>query len=152
PNDAPLFESLLRHLSENGFERVGKSVRRRTHRPSLPRELQSVGSAIRAALLARRFDPPSRKELAPTAQAQEALRFLCDTGEVLRLSDDVVLSASAFAEMKERVTANLRARGAASTSELRQMLGTTRRILVPLLEHFDRIGLTNRQGDRRSLR
>jgi selenocysteine-specific elongation factor len=152
PNDAPLFESLLRHLSENGFERVGKSVRRRTHRPSLPRELQSVGSTIRAALLARRFDPPSRKELAPTAQAQEALRFLCDTGEVLRLSDDVVLSASAFAEMKERVTANLRARGAASTSELRQMLGTTRRILVPLLEHFDRIGLTNRQGDRRSLR
>ncbi len=151
-DDEHLFESLLRHLCENGFERVGKSVRRRTHRPSLPPELQSIGATIRAALLARPFDPPSRKELAPTARAQEALRFLCDTSEVLRLGDEVILSASAFAEMKERVTATLRARGAATTSELRQMLGTTRRILVPLLEHFDRVGLTTRQGDRRSLR
>lgn len=152
PNDAPLFESLLRHLSENGFERVGNSVRRRTHQLSLPAELQSAGAGIRAALRARRFDPPSRKELAPTPQAQKALRFLCDTGEVLHLGNEVILSASAFAEMKERVTATLRTRGATTTSELRQTLGTTRRVLVPVLEHFDRIGLTIRQGDRRSLR
>jgi hypothetical protein len=31
------------------------------------------------------------------------------------------------------------------------MLGTSRRVMVPFLEHLDRTGITQRQGDRRSL-
>ncbi|MBT6451013.1 MAG: hypothetical protein HOK62_09885, partial [Verrucomicrobiales bacterium] len=34
----------------------------------------------------------------------------------------------------------------------RQALGTTRRILIPLLEKMDRTGITRRQGDVRVLR
>jgi selenocysteine-specific elongation factor len=44
------------------------------------------------------------------------------------------------------------ARQPATTSALRQLLGTSRRVVVPLLEHLDRIGLTIRDGDRRRLR
>jgi selenocysteine-specific elongation factor len=150
--DADVFDSLIAQLCEQDFARAANAIRRRTHRPSLPAALQRAGAEIRAALAARPFDPPSRKELAATAAAQEALRFLCESEEVLRLGEEVVVSAVAFAEMKQRVSAVLRARGAATTSEIRQALGTTRRVLVPLLEYFDRIGLTIREGDRRKLR
>ncbi len=54
--------------------------------------------------------------------------------------------------MKTLVAQAVRARGPATVSELRQVLGTTRRVLVPLLERLDRDGLTLRQGDRRVLR
>ena len=37
-------------------------------------------------------------------------------------------------------------------SELRQALGSSRRVVVPLLEHLDRTFVTLRQGDKRTLR
>jgi len=42
--------------------------------------------------------------------------------------------------------------GAATVSDLRQALGSSRRIVVPLLEYFDRTFVTLRQGDKRTLR
>ena len=36
-------------------------------------------------------------------------------------------------------------------SQIRQELGSSRRIVVPLLEKFDRDGLTQRHGDARVL-
>jgi selenocysteine-specific elongation factor len=39
----------------------------------------------------------------------------------------------------------------ATASELRQALGTSRRVIIPLLEHFDKLGLTRREGDNRVL-
>jgi selenocysteine-specific elongation factor len=54
--------------------------------------------------------------------------------------------------LKNAIVDLLTQRGAATASELRQALGTTRRILIPLLERLDREGVTRREGDRRVLR
>ena len=97
------------------------------------------------------MDPPSRKELAQSDAAQAALRFLAQNGEIVLLSEELALGAAAFAKMKAKVVAALSVK-AATTSELRQLLGTTRRVLVPFLEHLDKLGLTIRDGDRRRLR
>jgi selenocysteine-specific elongation factor len=151
-DDAELGNALIADLSARDFSSTQGAIQRRSHRPSLPAELAGAGGKIRAALAARPFDPPSRKELIVDAAAQQALRFLSETGEVIVLNEDVVLSADAFAQMKSRVAQALRVGGPATVSQLRQVLGTTRRIVVPLLERCDRDGLTSRQGDRRSLR
>ncbi len=150
--DAQLFDALVRHLCAQGFERAGNAIRRRGHRPALPPQLQRAGAEIRAALAAQPFDPPSRKQLIRDAAAREALRFLAETGEVVLLGNDVLLGAATFVEMKSRIQQSLGKKGPATASELRQLLGTSRRILIPLLEHLDRVGLTVRQGDRRALR
>ena len=41
---------------------------------------------------------------------------------------------------------------AATVSELRQSLGSNRRVVVPLLEYLDRTFVTVRRGDKRALR
>jgi DNA-binding MarR family transcriptional regulator len=46
----------------------------------------------------------------------------------------------------------IREHGPATVSELRQTLGSSRRIMVPLLERLDRDGVTLRQDDKRALR
>jgi selenocysteine-specific elongation factor len=150
--DAVLENALIADLTEKDFSCAQGVIKRRSHRPSLPAVLEGAGEKIRAALAARPFDPPSHKELIVDAAAQQALQFLSETGEVIPLNEDVLLSANAFAEMKSRIAQALRASGPATVGELRQMLGTTRRIVVPLLERCDREGLTSRQGDRRALR
>ena len=151
-DDAEPANALIADLSSHEFVLTQGAIKRRSHQPSLPAVLEEAGGKIRAALAARPFDPPSRKELIADAAAQQALRFLSETGEVTLLNEDVLLSADAFAQMKSHIAQALRASGSATVSELRQVLGTTRRIVVPLLERCDRDGLTSRQGDRRTLR
>ena len=83
--DLPLpeiFDVLVSELCSSGFVRSGETIARATHRPTLPPQLQSAAAKIRAALAAKKFDPPSRAELAPDATSQQALRFLRDCGEV----------------------------------------------------------------------
>ena len=151
-DDHELHDALIADLCGQGFSCAHGTIQRQSHRPSLPASLAEAGEKIRAALAARPFDPSSRKELITDAAAQKALRFLSETGEVIVINEEVLLSAEAFEQMKSLLAQALRERGPSTVSELRQALGTTRRVLVPLLERCDRDGLTSRQGDRRTLR
>jgi selenocysteine-specific elongation factor len=147
-----LFDALVAALCERDFARVGSMVRRAGHRPALPESLQGAGMKLRQALTARPLEPPSRKELAPDALSQRALRFLMESGEVVDISADLVMSAQAVTEATSVIRQFIREHGPATVSELRQAINTSRRIVVPLLEYLDRTFVTLRQGDRRALR
>jgi len=149
---AGLFEALVADLCRNGFRQSGVAIQRASHRPALPPHLQAVGARLRATLAAKPLEPPSRKELAPDALCQQALRFLIQTGEAVELGQEIVLQAEAFAGATEAIKKFLRERGKATASDLRTAVGTSRRILIPLLERLDKDGVTLRQGDSRLLR
>jgi selenocysteine-specific elongation factor len=150
--EASVFDALVAELGRSGFVRAGALIRRSTHRPALPPRLQAAGSRIRAALAAKPFDPPSRKELAPDPVGQQALRFLVETGEAVEVGDDAVLSAEGYSKAVEAIRGYLRGKGSATVSELKPVLGVSRRIMVPLLERLDRDGVTLRRGDVRVLK
>ena len=148
-----LFDALVVALIQNGgFVQAGNALRRASHRPALPLALQAAGDRLRAALAANPLEPPSITQLAPDAAGQQALRFLRDTGEIVELSAELVLTAESFQRVRAAVVRYLRSEGSATASDLRQMLGTTRRIMIPVLERLDREGVTRREGDRRLLR
>jgi selenocysteine-specific elongation factor len=147
-----LFDELVAELCRTGFAQSGTTIRRASHKLSLPPQLQLAGVKLRAALSVKPLEPPSRKELAPDATAQQALRFLLNIGEAVDLSQEIVLLKEHFDRATEQVREHLRKHGAATASELRQALGTSRRILIPLLERLDRDGVTRRDGDKRALR
>ncbi len=149
---AEAFEALMADLRGSGFTQAGVAIRRATHQPALPPHLQAAGAKVRALLAAKPLEPPPRRNLAPDSPAQQALRFLLQTGEAIELGDDVVLSTDGFAQATETVRAFLREHGPATAGELRQALGTSRRVVIPLLERLDKEGVTRREGDRRSLR
>jgi len=147
-----LFDPLVADLCRGDFVRAGAVIRRSTHRPALPPRLQAAGARIRNSLAAKPFDPPSRKELVPDAVSQQALRFLVETGEAVEIGDEAVLSSEGYAKAVEAIRKFLRDRGQATVSELKPVLGVSRRIMVPLLERLDRDGVTLRKGDLRMLR
>ena len=146
------FDVLLADLLRSDFAQTGAGIRHRAHRPALPPALQAAGTRIRAALSAKPFEPPSRKELAPDPLADKALRFLIETGEAVDLAGDTVISADGFARATSLIRQHLLRTKAAGASEIRQLLGTNRRVVIPLLERLDRDGVTRRQGDQRVLR
>jgi selenocysteine-specific elongation factor len=146
-----VFDALVSELCKNGFAHSGQTIQRATHQPTLPHSLRSVCARIRAGLAAKPFDPPSGKDLAPDAISQQALRFLCDTEEIVRITDDIFLGSEEFAKMRDAVVEVICAKGSASVSDLRQTLGSSRRVIVPFLERLDRDGVTRRVGDQRTL-
>ena len=147
-----MFDALIAALCEREFVRVGSVVRRAAHRPALPEPLQAAGAKLGQTLAAKPLEPPSRKELTPDAVSQRALRFLIETGEVVEINAELVMSAPGVAHATEVVRTFIREHGPATVSDLRQALGTSRRVVVPLLEYLDRTFVTLRQGDKRTLR
>jgi selenocysteine-specific elongation factor len=149
--DEGLFNTLVEDLYSSDFVRVGAAIRRATHRPALPAPLQAAGAKLRSTLAAKPFDPPSRKELAPDPVSQQALRFLLATGEAVEINMEVLMTAENVGRATELIRQFIRDHGPATVSELRQTLGSSRRVIVPLLERLDRDGVTLRQDDKRAL-
>jgi selenocysteine-specific elongation factor len=146
-----LFGAVISELTRNGFVRFENQIARVSHRPSLPLELLSVAENIRAALSARRFDPPDRKALSQDQNLQQALRFLIDKGEIVEITREIVVLREAAEQMQNTIAEFLSENGAATASQLRQKIGTTRRVIIPFLEYLDRRGVTRRIGDERVL-
>jgi selenocysteine-specific elongation factor len=82
-----------------------------------------------------------------------ALGRLASEGRVVRASAELHFSADAFALAGERLGEYLSEHpGGATASQLREVLGASRKYAIPLLEQFDARGLTKRSGDLRTLR
>jgi selenocysteine-specific elongation factor len=149
---AELFDVLVSDLSRNGFAQTGTTIRRGGHRLALPAHLEAHGARIRSALAAKPFEPPTRKDLAGDAASQQALRFLVQSGEAIELDAETVMLVVNYSKAADAIKAHLQRVTGATASELRQLLNTNRRVIIPLLERLDREGVTVRQGDRRVLK
>jgi len=146
------FDALISDLCADSFVRAGTSIARASHRAELPPEIQPVADKIRATLAEKPFDPPGRKEFSKDRHLQQALRFLIEAGEIIELNDEVVLLSDSAGQMRRAVSEFISVHGPATASQLRQKIGTSRRVIIPFLEYLDRIGATQRIGDLRQLR
>ena len=149
---AHTMEALVADLCAGNFVRKGSVIARASHRPKLPTHLQLVEAGIRETLSKQPFDPPSRKVIETASHARQVVRFLIENGDLIEIAPDVVLLRENFEEMKSKVAELISKNGPATVSEVRQALGSSRRVTVPLLEQLDREGVTRRVGDKRCLR
>jgi selenocysteine-specific elongation factor len=113
--------------------------------PGLPERVRAAMEELRVDLTAHPFRAPEADRLAALGLGPRELAALVRAGELIAIADGVVLSPDA----PDRAVDVLRGVGPAFTlSEARQALGTTRRVVVPLLEHLGRTGRTVRVDDR----
>jgi len=146
-----VFEALMADLCSSDFIRKESIITRRSHRPALPAKLQPLAAKIHEDLSKKPFDPPPRRELERDLEERRAFKFLIESGKVIEISSDVVLLRENFERMKSAIADFISKNGPATVSELRQALGSSRRIVVPFLERLDREGFTRRVGDKRTL-
>ncbi|HET9342349.1 MAG TPA: selenocysteine-specific translation elongation factor [Candidatus Eremiobacteraceae bacterium] len=82
---------------------------------------------------------------------REAFESLVAAGQLVRIGDDVY-RRNQFDRARLTVENALANGDSATTSQLRVALGISRKYALPLLEHFDSLGITVRDGDLRRLR
>jgi selenocysteine-specific elongation factor len=84
------------------------------------------------------------------AHLRASLRYLEREGRLVKLASDWYADAGAVDRAREILVARLE-HGGADTGECKAALGVSRKFLIPVLEYFDRSGLTRREGNRRML-
>jgi selenocysteine-specific elongation factor len=79
------------------------------------------------------------------------VRELEATGEHVRVAPDVAFTAAALDDAVARLRAAYEREGPLTAARAKQVLGTSRKYALPLLETLDRLGRTRRRGDVRDV-
>ncbi|RJP35603.1 MAG: selenocysteine-specific translation elongation factor [Actinobacteria bacterium] len=150
-----VFEALLRSAVAAGMLEVeaGK-VRVAGRGRSLSREESARKDELLRAIREGGFGPPLFKEMLEVTgldrnKLRDILGILLEEGEIEQVNPDYFLARGRIAEAEERIRSHLSARGTLEVSDVRDMLGASRKYAIPLLEYMDRKRVTRRDGDYR---
>ena len=143
-----VFNAVFARLQEEGVAvEDGTMVRLPDRERKLTGAQQEAADAYLARLEAGRFSPPTDAEIGP-----EILNLLADDGQVVKVSENVVFSASVYQEMVERIRTHIAERGEITVAEVRDLFDTSRKYALALMDHLDHQRITRRVGDARVLR
>ncbi|MCU1430709.1 MAG: selB [Actinomycetia bacterium] len=106
---------------------------------------QEDGRRLLDALAASPFAPPAPAEVDVD---QEVAKALVRDGAAVEL-DGVLFATSALDRARDMVAGAVRDRGTLTIAEIRDLLGSTRKYVMPLVNRLDAEGVTRRRGDLR---
>ncbi|MEU8246453.1 SelB C-terminal domain-containing protein [Nonomuraea sp. NPDC048916] len=109
--------------------------------PGLPTPVATAVERLGLELAATPFQAPEAGRLAELGLGARELAAAVRAGRLLRVGEGVVLLPGADARAAELLR---KLPQPFTVSQARRALGTSRRVAVPLLEHLDRSGLTER--------
>jgi len=145
----------LERLAERGAVRLeADRARRPDHRPELEPAQRELAERVVAAARECGLEPPSLRDWSERlgVDSQELaplLGFLEREGRLVRAPGDLWFDRGAVDALRERVLTYLDEHGELQTPAYKELIGTTRRTAVPLMELFDSEHVTIRRGDRR---
>jgi len=150
-----LFQLLLLEMEKDGPLRVTpQAVALQSFKPGPSPEQEKQLVKIRGTLKEAFFLPPSWGDLCRGAGLNESagtelLQYLLRTGEMVKVSEELYFYRDVLLVAREKVVKYLLEKGEISVGEMRDLLQTSRKYALPLLEYFDREKVTRRVGDKR---
>lgn len=111
---------------------------------------QKAIAGLRQRLAAGGVNSPSVNDVKRMV-GEDVYQGLVDLGELRPLSADVVYGTAEYEQLVDRIKAYLRENERADVGKIRDLLNTSRKYAIALLEHLDDTGVTRRVGDDRVL-
>ena len=81
------------------------------------------------------------------ARVDKLLKIATSAGQVVRIDASLYLHADAERQLRDRVQKLFDTNGPFTVSSLREAIDSSRKYVVPFVEHLDRVGFTQRDGD-----
>jgi selenocysteine-specific elongation factor len=145
---AELIDDAIRQATTAGLVEIeGGLVRRAGWTPRLSSDQATLKARIADALEAAGAEPPSVSELeaAHGADTPALLRMLEREGVAVLVESDRYYDAGALTLLVGRLRNSMTGGREYSPSELRDVIGLSRKFLIPFLEYCDRHGITERR-------
>jgi len=156
--DEKLFDAVVSVAAQRNLAVVSAGLVGHPETASTAKAARSdAGDALLAEIAKQGLQPTTVNELAEAAGvdaniARNALTQLVLNKKVVRLGPEMHFDAGAIAGAREVLVARLQDGEGATASQLRDTLGVSRKYAIPLLEYFDKQGVTKREDDLRFLR
>jgi len=136
----------------------------RKHRLALPEHQETFSDdeqkmlhIIESLFKTRPFNPPKYEEVvehtkADSERIRKILKILIEQEQLVRVDKDLFFHRDAVEQARKLLTEYIRKEGGLESVKFKYLLNTTRKFAIPLLDYFDRIGVTRRSGYTRHLR
>jgi selenocysteine-specific elongation factor len=153
-----LFRAFVEQLElEKAVVRDGSLLRLPEHTITLGADEQRLVGQIMSLLAAQPLAPPDLKEIERAvgtgrAKLTEILRVLERQRSIVRVGADLYFLAESLDQVKRALLDQFSQRGDITPAMFRDHFNTTRKYTIPLLEYFDREGVTVRVGEARRLK
>ena len=147
------YRNLLLTLKEQGEILLeGDSVRLGGHEATLTPQQERLGEKVMNILRPKGLSAPFLPELAEELRTSPGdlkivLALMAEKGDLVRIKDDFFITQTSGKILLEGVEGFFRSRNEMSLSDFREIAGTTRKWMIPLLEYLDRTQVTMRKGD-----
>lgn len=160
PHAMILFQALIDKLvALNLLQRSGADLQLPDHRHEASPEEVLFTRKIHPLLVQAGRIPPRTHELVestgiPLKQMETILKQVCKTGKIVKVADNrhfLPETLEDLARFTEQLAADQSGNGF-SVIQFRDASGIGRNLCIEILEHFDRAGLTRRDGNLRFLR
>lgn len=152
-----VFQALLQALAEDGAIGLQPQVVTAVDFTGKPADTAKVVlKKIEDIYRREKFQPPNWEDAAMQAglagdEAGEYGSYLLRTGILVKVSEGLYFHKEALHEIQAELVKALQSKGEISLAEVRDLLNTSRKYALPLLEYFDVKRITRRLGDKRVL-
>ena len=144
----PVYQrALVRLVEEQVVVDDRQSLRLPEHEIALTPKMEEEAAVYLNSLQKDPYSPSTDVKI-----SSELLGVLIDQGKVVRVGDGVIFDAGAYKTMTDKIIEHLKAQGNITVAEARTMFDSSRKYILPLMEHLDQQQITRRNGDERVLR
>lgn len=153
--DRVLVELAIEHaVSEQVVDRDGSHLSVAGHSADVSDEQRELLDRIVELYRRAGLEAPDTKRAAEQLDADDKRvrdleHYLEREGRLVKLASDWFVDAASLAAAERVVVDWIEREGHLETGAAKELLGVTRKYLIPILEYFDRIGVTRRDGNRR---
>ncbi len=153
--EGPAFTQLMSELAGSSGLRQGRELIGLATGPDEAHPLAEPAQRLLALLESTPFAPPSAGQLAealalPLGELERLGRYLVESAQAVRIGE-WWFTRSALDEAERRIRKWFEAHPQMTAGEFRDLIATSRRYAIPLLEYFDSRRVTRRVGEVRIL-
>jgi selenocysteine-specific elongation factor len=151
---AALIENLV---EEELITLEGKLVRLSSHKVKLDEKQQRIRERVESTIRNAGLSVPSPDEISRDLRVDQRLLnsligVMVDDGVLVKIHDDIYIHRRDMDSLLAKIRDHFTSHQDLTVGHFKEMTGLSRKYSIPILEHFDRSGITLRAGDKRVLR
>ena len=150
------FNGLLQALEQDGFEISGDLLKVRGYQVELSKDDQLTEGKFLDSFRKDGFNTKNPKELGdfiklPPEKVLKFLSYLVQSGRIVKVEEGFYLLKEVYDQSVATITDYCITKGSIEIPEAKDLLNTSRKFIVPFMEHLDQIKLTKRIENKRVL-
>ena len=148
----------LQHLLAAGeVQQQAEQYRAKKFTGGMSNEDRRLCAELDKLLESTGFAAPIPQEMAdalkvPRKRIDNILKLLTGRALVVELDENVFVHQKSVQDARDKLVAYCQEHGAMPSNQMKDVINASRKYVIPLLEHFDRIGLTVRRDSSRTLK